>query len=154
MLSATLRSTRALRMSRSARVLHTEVAAQRCPFAVLGVPRGASVADIKSKYRQEAMKHHPDRSSSDGQRFMELAVAYSTLTGAGQHSRDSKEVMNARDAERILDSIRDCREVVELLILELLDNARSQNKETTKTAAVLERILRESRKGTSTPTTY
>ena len=100
----------------SARVLHTEVAAQRCPFAVLGVPRGASVADIKSKYRQEAMKHHPDRSSSDGQRFMKLAVAYSTLTGAGQHSRDSKEMMNARDAERILDSIRDCREVVELLI--------------------------------------
>ena len=142
MLSATLR--------RCARGLHTDIAAQRCPFAVLGVPRGASMADIKSKYRQEAMKHHPDRSSSDGQRFAELAVAYSSLVGAGAQSRESREEMNARDAERILDSIRDFREVTELLILELLDNARSQNKETTKTAAVLERILRESRKGGST----
>jgi hypothetical protein len=128
MLSLCGRSARALSANRASRLLCTS-ASPPCPYSILGVPRGASTADIKSAYRREAMKHHPDRSeAADGQRFVELAVAYSTLTGAGNGGAGAGGMTHA-DAERILDSISDCRKVVEMLILDLLENARTQRKE-------------------------
>jgi DnaJ-class molecular chaperone len=50
----------------------------RDPYEVLGVPRGASAAAIKSAYRKLAKKHHPDSNTSDPQaaeRFSELNSA-------------------------------------------------------------------------------
>src|SRR6202020_1471965 len=50
----------------------------RDPYEVLGVPRGASAAAIKSAYRKLAKKHHPDANKNDPKsaaRFSELNSA-------------------------------------------------------------------------------
>jgi DnaJ-class molecular chaperone len=50
----------------------------RDPYEVLGVPRGASAAAIKSAYRKLAKKHHPDSNSNDPKaaaRFSEINSA-------------------------------------------------------------------------------
>src|SRR5882724_11826172 len=50
----------------------------RDPYEVLGVPRGASPAAIKSAYRKLAKKHHPDANKNDPKsaaRFSELNSA-------------------------------------------------------------------------------
>jgi DnaJ-class molecular chaperone len=50
----------------------------RDPYEVLGVPRGASAAAIKSAFRKLAKKHHPDANKNDAKaaaRFAELNSA-------------------------------------------------------------------------------
>ena len=50
----------------------------RDPYEVLGVPRGASAAAIKSAYRKLAKKHHPDANKDDPKsaaRFAEINSA-------------------------------------------------------------------------------
>ena len=50
----------------------------RDPYEVLGVPRGASAAAIKSAYRKLAKKHHPDDNKNDPKsatRFAEINSA-------------------------------------------------------------------------------
>src|SRR3954468_10981766 len=54
----------------------------RDPYEVLGVPRGASAAAIKSAYRKLAKKHHPDSNKNDpksAERFSELNSANEIL---------------------------------------------------------------------------
>ena len=54
----------------------------RDPYEVLGVPRGASAAAIKSAYRKLAKKHHPDANKNDPKsqaRFAELNSANEIL---------------------------------------------------------------------------
>jgi len=54
----------------------------RDPYEVLGVPRGASAAAIKSAYRKLAKKHHPDSNKNDpkaAERFSELNTANEIL---------------------------------------------------------------------------
>jgi molecular chaperone DnaJ len=51
-------------------------------YAVLGVARGSSDAEIKSAYRKLAMKYHPDRNPGDAvaeEKFKEAAEAYAVL---------------------------------------------------------------------------
>ena len=52
-------------------------------YEVLGVPREASLDDIKKAYRKLALKHHPDRNQGDKEaeeKFKEAAEAYSVLS--------------------------------------------------------------------------
>jgi len=51
-------------------------------YEVLGVPRNASEQEVKSAYRKQALKSHPDRNPGDKraeERFKEAAEAYSVL---------------------------------------------------------------------------
>src|SRR4030042_1115710 len=51
-------------------------------YRVLGVPRGATPEEIKKKYRQIALKYHPDRNPGNKaaeERFKEAAEAYEVL---------------------------------------------------------------------------
>jgi len=59
----------------------------RDPYEVLGVPRGASAAAIKSAYRKLAKKHHPDANKNDpksAERFSELNSANEIVGDDGQ----------------------------------------------------------------------
>jgi molecular chaperone DnaJ len=54
-------------------------------YAVLGVARDASEADIKKAYRKLAMEHHPDRTGGDKaseERFKQITEAYEVLRDA------------------------------------------------------------------------
>jgi DnaJ-class molecular chaperone len=54
----------------------------RDPYEVLGVPRGANAAAIKSAFRKLAKKHHPDSNKNDpkaAERFAELNTANEIL---------------------------------------------------------------------------
>ena len=54
----------------------------RDPYEVLGVPRSASAAAIKSAYRKLAKKHHPDSNTNDPKaaaRFSEINTANEIL---------------------------------------------------------------------------
>src|SRR5918994_6318157 len=51
-------------------------------YAVLGVPKNASGAEIKKAYRTLAQQHHPDTKQGDPaaeERFKELSAAYDVL---------------------------------------------------------------------------
>jgi len=43
------------------------------PYDVLGVPRGATLADVRRVYREKLLQYHPDRLQHLGREFRELA---------------------------------------------------------------------------------
>lgn len=59
-------------------------------YDVLGVPRNASEAEVKSAYRKLALKYHPDRNPGDKaaeEKFKEAAEAYSVLGDSDKRER-------------------------------------------------------------------
>jgi len=50
------------------------------PYEVLGVAEDVTTAQIKAAYRKLALRHHPDHGRGDGERFKEVAEAYSVLS--------------------------------------------------------------------------
>ena len=58
------------------------------PFTILGVPPGATDADVAAAYRDLAKRWHPDRRGAAGQaRMAEINVAYELLRAGAQHER-------------------------------------------------------------------
>ncbi len=64
----------------------------RDPYEVLGVPRGASAAAIKSAYRKLAKKHHPDANKNDPK----SAARFSELNSANEILGDEDEAQAVR----------------------------------------------------------
>ncbi len=55
------------------------------PYAVLGVARSATAAEIKSAYKRLAQERHPDKSGGSHAAFVELSAAYEyVLARCGQ----------------------------------------------------------------------
>lgn len=54
-------------------------------YDCLGIPRDASVDEIKKGYRKAALQHHPDK-GGDPEKFKELAAANDTLTDERKRS--------------------------------------------------------------------
>jgi molecular chaperone DnaJ len=57
-------------------------APKRDPYEVLGLPRQATAAEIKTAYRKLALQHHPDRNPGDHtaeEKFKEVSLAYAVL---------------------------------------------------------------------------
>jgi DnaJ-class molecular chaperone len=62
----------------------------RNPYDVLGVPKGASEAEVKKAFRRAAKQHHPDRNRDDPrapERFAELNSAYEILGDTGKRAQ-------------------------------------------------------------------
>lgn len=50
------------------------------PYRALGVPRGATDADIKAAHRRLAKRHHPDAAGGDSDQFLKIQEAYRVLS--------------------------------------------------------------------------
>lgn len=50
------------------------------PYRALGVPRGASPADIKAAHRKLAKRYHPDTAAGESRRFLLAQEAYRVLS--------------------------------------------------------------------------
>src|ERR1051326_2440898 len=75
----------------------------RDPYEVLGVPRGASAAAIKSAYRKLAKKHHPDSNKNDpkaAERFAELNTANEILGDEDKRKQFDRGEMDAEGKPR------------------------------------------------------
>lgn len=74
------------------------------PYEILGLPRTASQAEIKKKYRALAKKLHPDRHPGDAkaeQRFKELSGANALLGDPKQRARFDNGEIDADGNERV-----------------------------------------------------
>ena len=78
--------------------------AKRDCYAVLGVDRKVSEADLKKAYRRLAMKYHPDRNKGDAdadRKFREIQEAYGILSDSEKRSlydRFGHDAVGASDA--------------------------------------------------------
>src|SRR4030042_4925295 len=64
------------------------MAIKRDYYEVLGVPRDASIEEIKKAFRKLAFQYHPDRNNDAGasDKFKEINEAYEVLTDADKRA--------------------------------------------------------------------
>lgn len=70
----------------------------RDPYAILGVPRTASEADIKSAYRKLAKELHPDRNKDNpkaAEKFSEVTRAYDLLSDKAKRAQFDRGEIDA-----------------------------------------------------------
>ncbi|KAH9579817.1 DnaJ domain [Trypanosoma melophagium] len=57
------------------------------PFAVLGLSRASTKAEIKTRYRELARLHHPDSKTGDSEKMEQINKAYNLLLKEGAYER-------------------------------------------------------------------
>ncbi|KAH8613588.1 DnaJ domain [Trypanosoma vivax] len=57
------------------------------PFAVLGLSRAATKAEVKMRYRELARRHHPDSGTGDTEKMEQVNKAYNFLLKEGAYER-------------------------------------------------------------------
>jgi DnaJ-class molecular chaperone len=75
----------------------------RDPYDVLGVPHGASEAEIKKAYRRLAKAHHPDRNPGDPkaqERFSEINAAHDLLADKDKRAAFDRGEIDAEGKPR------------------------------------------------------
>src|ERR1700757_610520 len=80
-----------------------EVLRMRDPYEVLGVPKSASAAEIKSAFRKLAKKLHPDANKHDpkaASRFAELNAAHEILGDADKRKAFDRGEIDAEGKPR------------------------------------------------------
>jgi len=78
-------------------------------YAILGIPRTATAARIKSAFRKLAKKFHPDRNPGDAQaeaKYKEIVLAYEILSDPARRARydqagDVTKQVNGRESQAI-----------------------------------------------------
>ncbi|WP_162915246.1 J domain-containing protein, partial [Desertibaculum subflavum] len=73
------------------------------PYQVLGVPRNAAQADIKSAYRKLAKELHPDRNPNNPRitdRFKEVSAAYAVIGDEKERARFDRGEIDEAGNER------------------------------------------------------
>src|ERR1700722_20269752 len=71
----------------------------RDPYEVLGVPRGASAAAIKSAYRKLAKKHHPDANKNDPKSAARFSEINSAKELVGEEEKRTQSAPGKLDPE-------------------------------------------------------
>lgn len=65
-------------------------------YDLLGVTINSSDDEIKQKFRQLAMKHHPDR-EGNSDKFNEVVQAYKYITQVNNNFKELKNLNQSRD---------------------------------------------------------
>lgn len=104
-------------------------------YRLLGLPIGASEKEVRKRYRQLAMKYHPDRNPNPGaeETFIQLTEAYEVLLGkkaptnTGVKHRDAREGRKTtpEDKEKRVKTAK--RRYAEQVVREHIENERYFN---------------------------